>query len=391
LSTFWQMPAVLGFLLQVWQAAQLGDAQQTPSTQALLAHSTEAKQTCPLGLGPQVLVGPQMLGAQQSDVLAHVATHAAPLHFAGPHVFVPVVEALQAPTPSQAFANVCVEAPTPSAQVWGAHSVPLVHSRQAPLPSQKPSVWHLVGSVLVHPADGPTGTAWQVPSEPVTAHDWQASVQTALQQKPWAQIADTHSRLAPHGCPFALSPHSPDVWLQTEGAAQSATVVGGVQLVLHARGPQLNDPHDVAAGVVHTPAPSQIEAAVDRFVAAMHVGSLQTVPAAYLWQTPAWHLPVAPQEAAPASRQIPAGSGLPVGTFVHVPSVAGSSQDWQEPPQPELQQTPCAQKVDWHSEAAEHDAPSGFLPHWLLASQTCGARQLALLVHALKHAEPLQM
>jgi hypothetical protein len=44
LSTFWQVPAVLGFLLHVWQAPQLGSAQQTPSTQALLAHSPAPKQ-----------------------------------------------------------------------------------------------------------------------------------------------------------------------------------------------------------------------------------------------------------------------------------------------------------------------------------------------------------
>jgi hypothetical protein len=106
----------------------------------LLAHSAEAKQACPFGLGPHVLAGPQTLGAQQSAELEQVATHPVPLHFAEPQVFVAGIEALQAPRPSQAFANVCVEAPFPSTHVWAAHSVPLVHSRQAPLPSQKPSV-----------------------------------------------------------------------------------------------------------------------------------------------------------------------------------------------------------------------------------------------------------
>ena len=45
MSTFWQLPAVAGFLLQVWQAGQLGTAQQTPSVQALLAHSVFEKQS----------------------------------------------------------------------------------------------------------------------------------------------------------------------------------------------------------------------------------------------------------------------------------------------------------------------------------------------------------
>lgn len=108
---------MLGFLLHVWHAGQLGDAQQTPSTHALLAHSAEPKQPCPLGLGPHVLLALQTLGAQQSAGPAHVTTHDAPLHFAGPHVFVGVVGALQAPSPSQVFANVWVDAPAPSTQV----------------------------------------------------------------------------------------------------------------------------------------------------------------------------------------------------------------------------------------------------------------------------------
>jgi hypothetical protein len=143
-----------------------------------------------------------------------------------------------------------------------------------------------------------------------------------------------------------LSPQRPVVALHTAGTAQSAAVVAGVQLVLHAVAPHLNEPQDIAAGVVHVPAPSQVAAAVDRFVAAAHVGALQTVPDAYFWQTPAWHLPVVPHEALPASLQMPAGSGLFVGTFVHVPDVPASAHDWHEPLHPELQHTPWAQNED---------------------------------------------
>jgi hypothetical protein len=53
------------------------------------------------------------------------------------------------------------------------------------------------------------------------------------------------------------------------------------------------------------------------------------------------------------------------------------------------QQTPCAQKFDWHSTAAEHDAPMFFLPHELPLHEL-GVRQLVSVVHAPKHAEPLQ-
>ena len=96
-----------------------------------------------------------------------------------------------------------------------------------------------------------------------------------------------------------------------------------------------------------------------------------------------------PHDALPASLQMPAGSALFVGTFVHVPGVPGSAHDWHEPLQPELQQTPCAQNDDWHSDPIEHEAPSVFLPQ-LLSLHTRGAMQEVLSVQALKHAEPLQ-
>jgi hypothetical protein len=140
---------------------------------------------------------------------------------------------------------------------------------------------------------------------------------------------------------------------------------------------------------VHAPAPSQVEAAVAWFVATLHVGALHTVPRAYFWQTPPWHLPVVPQLVGPMSLQTPAGSALPVGVFVHVPTVPASAQDWHDPLQAELQHTPWAQKADWHSVPAEHDAPSGFLPHWL-PLHTRGDWQFASLVHAAKQVLPLQ-
>jgi hypothetical protein len=228
-----------------------------------------------------------------------------------------------------------------------------------------------------------------VPSDPVTAHDWQAPVQAELQQKPCAQMVDRHSVPSPQACPFGFRPHNPVVALHTAGNAQSAAVVAGVQLTLHAFVPHLKEPQDAVAGVVQAPIPSQVDAAVNRFVAAKQVGALHTVPLPYFWQTPAWHFPVVPQLAWPVSLQMPAGSALPVATFVHVPSAPDSAHDWQEPSQAELQQTPWAQKFDWHSAAAEHEAPGGFLPHELTL-QTLGDKQLSLLVQALKQAVPLQ-
>jgi hypothetical protein len=113
----------------------------------------------------------QTLGAQQSAAALHVATHAAPLHFDGPHVLLAGVGALQAPAPSHNEAKVSVELPLPSTQVCGAHSVPAGQRRHAPFPSQKPSAAHVDAAVFAQPADGPTGTGLHAPIEPATAHD----------------------------------------------------------------------------------------------------------------------------------------------------------------------------------------------------------------------------
>jgi len=96
-----------------------------------------------------------------------------------------------------------------------------------------------------------------------------------------------------------------------------------------------------------------------------------------------------PQLALPWSVQVPAGSELSVRTLVQVPSDPDSVHDSHAPVQARLQQTPWAQKFDWHSEAAEQEDPGIFLPHEL-PLQTLGVRQLALAVHATKHAVPLQ-
>ena len=135
--------------------------------------------------------------------------------------------------------------------------------------------------------------------------------------------------------------------------------------------------------------PSQVEPGVNVVVAAGHVESLQGVPFAYFWHAPAWHLPFVPQLAPPASAQRPAGSGAPVVTFVHVPSVPVRAHDWQAPVQALSQQTPCAQNVEPHSVPTEHEAPLFLRPHEL-PLQTFGVRQFVVFVHALKQDVPLQ-
>jgi hypothetical protein len=85
----------------------------------------------------------------------------------------------------------------------------------------------------------------------------------------------------------------------------------------------------------------------------------QVVPCGYSWQAPLpSHLPFVLQEAASLSTHCAVGSTWLAGTLVHVPSAFGSAQDWQAPPQGELQQYPWAQESPvWHSAVLAQTAP----------------------------------
>jgi len=99
-------------------------------------------------------------------------------------------------------------------------------------------------------------------------------------------------------------------------------------------------------------------------------------------------LPLVPQVPA-RSTQVIAGSGLFVGTFVHVPIAPDSAHDLHAPLQAVAQQTPWAQLVDTHSAPSEQNAPFGFLPHEL-PTQTLPVEQFASAVQLPKHLLPLQ-
>jgi hypothetical protein len=112
------------------------------------------------------------------------------------------------------------------------------------------------------------------------------------------------------------------------------------------------------------------------------VAPAQAVPCWYFSQAPALHFPSVPHPAAPWSMQVPAGSG-PEATAVQRPIEPEIAHDWQLPVQVVVQQTPCAQCVDWHSASAEQKAPIGLRPHELLV-QTLPVEQLALPVQDWK-------
>lgn len=86
--------------------------------------------------------------------------------------------------------------------------------------------------------------------------------------------------------------------------------------------------------------------------------------------------------------QIPCGSGAPLATEVQRPFEPFRLQAWQAPLHAELQQTPCAQNPDLHSELPLHDDPGGLRPHEPL-TQKLPATHCASVLQVPKHTAPL--
>jgi len=119
------------------------------------------------------------------------------------------------------------------------------------------------------------------------------------------------------------------------------------------------------------------------------VASPQGVPCANFWQAPASHMPFVPQLEAAVAAQVLEGSGAPAATSLQRPMAPVSAHERQAAVQAEAQQTPCAQKLEPHSDLSEQNDPLVFLPHELCASQTLGATQALLLAHWVKQRAPL--
>jgi hypothetical protein len=145
------------------------------------------------------------------------------------------------------------------------------------LPSQKPSVLHEAAPMSIHVFFGsaaPLATFVHVPIEPSSAHDLQRSVQALPQQTPSTQNPDEHSLLSlAHGSPFGFRPQVP--LMQTAGAAQSPSLSHELR---QAPVPHRNGKHEVAPGVTHVPAPSQVALAVEVVVPAGHVAGAHDEP-----------------------------------------------------------------------------------------------------------------
>jgi hypothetical protein len=226
----------------------------------------------------------------------------------------------------------------------------------------------------------------QVPSEPGTAQLLHAVQEELPQQTPSTQKPEVHSPPSPQALPLALVPQRPlpSHWLGGWHWPLSVQELKqSVPCWLQTKGAQAW----VAPGW-HTPAPSQLETSV-RWPA-LQEALRQTVPGAYRRQAPRpSHTPSVWQLAGPSSRHCPAGSEPPAATGAQVPAWPAWLQAKQLAVQALAQQTPWAQKLDWHSVAPAHSAPSAFLPQELFW-QTAGAAHWASPAQDEPQVDPLQ-
>jgi hypothetical protein len=245
---------------------------------------------------------------------------------------------------------------------------------------QNPSVPQAAAPLSVHWFSGswPVGTLVQVPTVPVSAHDWHVPAHAALQQKPCAQNPDRHWVAVAHAAPWAFLVQLPP--LQVNGATQS---VSAVQVVLQADVPHANGSHAELVAVWQVPVPLQVRVGVN--VDPVQAAATQAVPLAYRRQAPApSQNPSVPQAAAPLSVHWLSGS-WPAGTLVQVPTVPVSAHDWQVPVHAALQQKPCAQNPDVHWPAVVQAAPAAFvvqLPPLQLKGETQSASAVQVVLHA---------
>ncbi len=129
----------------------------------------------------------------------------------------------------------------------------------------------------------------------------------------------------------------------------------------------LNGKQVCRPGGLHEPKPSQMAEVFS--LSPVHVGSLHTVPSAYIAQPPTpSHWPVWPQVDDPWSLQTLCGSAAPMSMGQQTPARSGRLHDTQAPVQAELQQTLSAQNPERQSSFLAHFAPGMRLPQLPVAS-----------------------
>jgi len=190
---------------QDWQAPWQAVAQQVCCEQKPDEHSAAVPQVRPLLLRPHEPLL-QIAGEAQSASVAQEFLHTLTPHWNGKQG--PGAGVTQVPAPSQVEA--AVKTVVPAGQLEPMQVVPCRYFWQAPLPSHFPSVPHDVAPLSLQIPAGSTaltGTLVQVPSALLSAHDWQAPPQAALQQIPCAQKPLPQSAADEHEAPLVLRPH----------------------------------------------------------------------------------------------------------------------------------------------------------------------------------------
>jgi hypothetical protein len=224
----------------------------------------------PIGFLPQ-LPPTQLLGLVQSAFDVHAVRQAALApHTYGSHDDADVV--WQVPVPLQVRAGVNVD----PVHMAPAQVVPAAYSRQAPAPSQDPSVPQLGMPLFAHCSSGsaPTGTNVQVPALPASAHERHVPVQVDPQQTPCWHRPEAHSAALVHAAARGFFEHCPA--LQMLGAAQSASLAHAVRQVPLV--PQLYAPHEIAVAAWQVPAPLHVRSGV--WLPAAHIAAAHAVPLA---------------------------------------------------------------------------------------------------------------
>ncbi len=228
-------------------------AQHTPWAQLPEMHSMRSEQNAPLGFFPHELPVQTLPGVQFASTV-QLPKHCAPLQANGTHEM--VTGSTQAPVALHVDSGVN----TLLSQCAAAQTVPGRCRRQAPAPSQVPSVPHDSGGWAAQVLRGssvPVATGVQTPGAEGRAQLRQAPVQASAQQTPSTQKFDTQSPAALHGWPLARLPQLP--LMQTLLPTQSSLLVQRVDAravraaegvaVLHARHPAAAEPVAGAGGV----------------------------------------------------------------------------------------------------------------------------------------------
>jgi hypothetical protein len=350
-------------------------AQHTPCAQTLLAHSAASVHIAPSGFLPHD-PDVQVLPALQFASVAHRVEHVLPLHENGTQVS--ALGATHRPVASQ------VEGAVYSAlsHLSAAQTVPTACLRQAPAPSQRPSVPHVEAAWATQVRRGsaaPAGASEQAPIADASAHVRHAPAHAFSQHTPSTQKPLAQSPPAAQARPLPFLPQLP-LW-QTLGATQSSSFA---QRLMHSPPTQRNGLQSRTPGCRQLPRPSQVPAVVNR--SPEQLCGVHKVSAGYSAQPPTpSHSPVRPHDALPWSVHIPRGSTRPSATGQQVPSRPGWLQVRHPPWHAPLQHTPSTQNPDPHWASSRQVAPLGFGPQLPPTHNTPGA-QSASLAQASAHA-----